>query len=504
MPDAPDSELIRQYLQTGAERAFEELVHRHVDLVYSTALRVLRNPTLAEDVTQRVFVSLASHARQLAQRPVLTGWLYETTRNFAVTTVRSEERRKHREQEVAHMESTNSNESTALWSQIEPALDDALSRLTPADRDLILWRYFERKTALQIGERLGVSAEAAQKRLVRAIDRLREMLADHGVPAPVAGLTALLASQSMQSAPSGLAASSIIAAGTSSAAFLADSTLKITIASMKAKIAVAVLLTTGVLTPLVLQHRENSRLTAEILSLRAQNSDLERLRADLARLTAEAQSSAQQKSKDNAELARLRSQVTSLKNDVRQPLASPKIQSAQNKKGDFSTATPSDLIHAEDWKNVGYQIPSATVQTLEWAKVNGETNAIANALAWADDQSRAAIDALFAAAPENVRARYGTADQYILSLFNTSGPTDDRHRLNSFRILSENKVSEDEAIVNMEYNYADGSTHNFDRRYVRIDNQWRQALEFDAPSRGKLSTGLQAQASTLPDQPPAK
>ncbi|MBI4662244.1 MAG: hypothetical protein HY735_25780 [Verrucomicrobia bacterium] len=94
MPEVPDQDLIREYGRTGAEEAFEELVHRHVDLVYSTAFRVLRDASLAEDVTQRVFVALARNAVKLQRRPVLTGWLHETARNFAVTTVRSEERRR--------------------------------------------------------------------------------------------------------------------------------------------------------------------------------------------------------------------------------------------------------------------------------------------------------------------------------------------------------------------------------------------------------------------------
>jgi DNA-directed RNA polymerase specialized sigma24 family protein len=101
MSDRTDHELIRQYVRSGSEEAFGELVHRNVDLVYSTAFRVLRNPGFAEEVTQRVFIALARNAVKLQQRPVLTGWLHETARNFAVTTVRSEERRRQREQEAA-------------------------------------------------------------------------------------------------------------------------------------------------------------------------------------------------------------------------------------------------------------------------------------------------------------------------------------------------------------------------------------------------------------------
>ena len=146
------------------------------------------------------------------------------------------------------------------------------------------------------------------------------------------------------------------------------------------------------------------------------------------------------------------------------------------------------------------QVPSAAVQTLEWAKINGDTNVIANALAWADENSRVGVEAIFAAAPESVRARYGSADEYVLSLFNHSGPADDRHTLLSYRILEE-KVTGDEAILQVEYRYADGSTPTGPRRYVRVGDEWRQALDFDQPAQGKMSAGLQAEGENPPPQP---
>ena len=73
MPDVTDHDLIREYARTGSEEAFGELMHRHVDLVYSIAFRVLRNASFAEEVTQRVFVALARNALKLQHRAVLTG-----------------------------------------------------------------------------------------------------------------------------------------------------------------------------------------------------------------------------------------------------------------------------------------------------------------------------------------------------------------------------------------------------------------------------------------------
>src|SRR5207249_2154743 len=99
-------------------------------------------------------------------------------------SVRSEERRRRREQEAAAMNHLDANDSETLWGHIAPCLDEALAQLSAIERDVILWRYFERRTAEQIGERLGLTADAAQKRVARALDRLRGILAARGLTAP--------------------------------------------------------------------------------------------------------------------------------------------------------------------------------------------------------------------------------------------------------------------------------------------------------------------------------
>ena len=192
MANDSDQTLLRAYAVNRCEGSFSELVHRHVDLVHSTALRIVRDTSLAEDVTQRVFLALARHSVKLQERLSLTGWLHETARNIAVNSIRSEERRRQREQEAAAMNHLDANNSETLWKQIAPSLDEALAQLNAIERDMILWRYFERRTAEQIGERLGVTAEAAQKRVARALDRLRGILAQHGLTATTASLAALL------------------------------------------------------------------------------------------------------------------------------------------------------------------------------------------------------------------------------------------------------------------------------------------------------------------------
>src|ERR1035441_9440299 len=127
-----DQQLLRDYTGGRSEAAFAELVRRHVDLVYCAAMRMIRDAHLAEDVTQSVFVALARNARQLTGRSVLSGWLHRTAQNIAAQTVRTDVRRRAREQEAAAMNELLATEPDTLWEQIAPHLDAALGELGKA------------------------------------------------------------------------------------------------------------------------------------------------------------------------------------------------------------------------------------------------------------------------------------------------------------------------------------------------------------------------------------
>src|SRR6478609_7278486 len=93
-----DQDLVRAYVEAGSDSAFQGLVLRYVDLVHSVALRLVRDPHLAEDVSQAVFLTLAKDAKRLSHKLAsgvpLSGWLHLTTRNLAIKTVRTESRRR--------------------------------------------------------------------------------------------------------------------------------------------------------------------------------------------------------------------------------------------------------------------------------------------------------------------------------------------------------------------------------------------------------------------------
>lgn len=202
-----DRELLLAWVEQRSESAFAELVHRHVGLVYASALRQVREPELARDVTQAVFLALARKAGSLGSQVVLSGWLFRTTTFVAARALRTEFRRQRREYETAAMNSLSPS-SEAIpesWIEVESYLDDALATLPGADRDVILLRFFERQPLRQVGERLGISEEAAKKRLHRAVGKLRRFFNRRGVLLTASGLLTVLGHLPVQAVPADLA-----------------------------------------------------------------------------------------------------------------------------------------------------------------------------------------------------------------------------------------------------------------------------------------------------------
>jgi RNA polymerase sigma factor (sigma-70 family) len=204
-----DATLLRRYAEECAQDAFTELVRRNMDAVYSAALRRVGGDThLAQDVAQEVFVILARRTSELANHPVLSGWLYTTTRNVAANLVRRESRRKFREQrdQVMH-EPYFSEQNEADWLQVSPVLDEAIDELTENDRLAVLLRYFDRQTFAEIGSVLHLSEDAARMRLARALERLRAALARRSITSSAATVGLLLTRHTVSAAPAGLAIS---------------------------------------------------------------------------------------------------------------------------------------------------------------------------------------------------------------------------------------------------------------------------------------------------------
>ena len=97
-------QFLAEYAKSGSETAFREVVTRYLNLVFSTAVRLVDGDShLAEDVTQRVFADLAKMAGSLGDDAMLGGWLHRHTCFVASKTMRTERRRKAREQQVVRL-----------------------------------------------------------------------------------------------------------------------------------------------------------------------------------------------------------------------------------------------------------------------------------------------------------------------------------------------------------------------------------------------------------------
>src|SRR5436190_22575815 len=141
MQELDDIALLRKYIEQDYEEAFGTLVARHVNKVYSVALRHTRNPHSAEEITQAVFVILAKKSHKLSKAVFLSGWLCRTAQLAAVTFLRSEIRRARRQQE-AHMQTLLNETESDAWRQISPLLDTAMSALNETDRQAVALRFF--------------------------------------------------------------------------------------------------------------------------------------------------------------------------------------------------------------------------------------------------------------------------------------------------------------------------------------------------------------------------
>lgn len=347
-----DAALLSEFLATRSQEAFTTLVQRHLNLVYSAASRQVRSPHLAEEVSQTVFTTLARNAARLAADPelVLSAWLYQVARHAAIDLIRREAARQAREQLAFQMSAFNpaNSESTPAWNEIEPLLDEAMEALDIPDRTALLLRYFENKSLREVGEVLGASEDAAQKRVSRAVDRLREHFEKRKVTVGAAALTALLSANAIQAAPSALAlniasaslaglgaisttavATATATAGTAAtAATSLSKTIAITMTATQKTVALAIVAagaiafgiyeahTTSTLRTQVesLQRQQNLQQAAasnEALQLQAER---DQARKQVATLTAEAAA----KAKGPNETLQLKGEVSRLRQESKQ------------------------------------------------------------------------------------------------------------------------------------------------------------------------------------------
>ncbi len=312
-----DAELLRAYADEKSESAFGELVRRHVNLVYSVALRQCGGDAhLAEDVTQHVFTDLARKARSLSGHAVLGGWLFRSAQFAASDVVRAERRRRVREQEASAMQELSRPAGDADWQKLAPVLDRAIGELAAPDRDAVVLRFFEGRPFAEIGATLRLTEDAARMRVERALDKLRVALGRQGIMSTAAALGVALANQAVATAPAGIAASVTGAAMAGIAAGGGIAAAATFMSITKMQLGMTGVLVAAMVAGLTVQQRANARLREEIDLLHkefppvaqvlADNEALTRAVADVALLW-----------KSSAELASLRRSKESMENSLR-------------------------------------------------------------------------------------------------------------------------------------------------------------------------------------------
>jgi RNA polymerase sigma factor (sigma-70 family) len=320
-----DAELLRRYAADHSEAAFSEFIRRHVDLVYSAAVRLMNGDVhQAQDVTQQVFSELARQARHLTGHPTLTGWLYTTTRRLSWRVIRSEQRRKTREREA---NTTNEllREPTPEpdWDHLRPVLEDAMHKLGDKDRLAVLLRFFQKKSLSEVGATLGLSENAARMRVERALDKLRAQLALKGVTSSAAALALTLSGQAVTAAPPAFVAT-LTSASLASAAAGSGTTFTLLKFMVMTKLKLAIIsavVVASVAMPCVVHHQAQIKLQARDGLLRQRVVQLAQLASDnqrLSNLLAQAKSSGLFTYDQFRELLRRRGEVGRLRRDVQE------------------------------------------------------------------------------------------------------------------------------------------------------------------------------------------
>ena len=319
-------ELLAEYATNGSEAAFRDLVTRYLNLVYSTALRLVDGDTYsAEDVTQSVFIDLARAAPSLPKGVMVGGWLHRHTCYVSSKTLRGERRRQLRERQAVEMNSFQNDHSESNLAQVAPVLDEAIDALGPEDRTAILLRFFEQLDLRAVGDALGTSEEAARKRVSRALDHLHLLLTRRGIALSAAALGTTLAAEAVTAAPASLAAATIAAAlsGTASTTTTVLTATKVIAMTtlQKATIAATLAIVAGAG---IHQAHKASQLRDQVQMLQRQQAplagqiqELQRERDDATHRLA---SLTDAKSPDT-ELLKLRAEVTALRQTTRERAA---------------------------------------------------------------------------------------------------------------------------------------------------------------------------------------
>jgi len=419
MQEKSDVQLLRDYAEHGHEVAFREIVARYTDLVYSAAVRQVESSAIACDIAQSVFTDLARKAETLAPGggaapQSLAGWLHRATHFAALNHLRDTRRRLTNERQAMEQLLINS-EPSGNWEQIRPALDEAINTLGDEDREAVLLRYFKNQDFRAVGQALGINDDAAQKRVSRAVERLREYFSKRNVTVGAGGLAVLISTNAVQAAPIGLAATiSAALTGTAvSSSTLIAATKTIAMTTLQKTLVtatVAVLAGAG-----IYEAKQTAQLRDQIQTLQQQQAPLAgqvqqlQCERDAAtnRLASLADEIARLK-RNPTELLKLRGEVARLQNTANDPAES---------------AVKDTLAKVNLLKRRLGQTPEAKIPEFQFLTEQDWLNATKGDLN-TDDDYRRAFSALRDAAGRNFRPTMQLALRQYIQANNGQFPSD--------------------------------------------------------------------------------
>jgi RNA polymerase sigma factor (sigma-70 family) len=453
-----DRELLAHYAETGSETAFAELVRMRVGFVYGTALlRVGGDTHLAHDVTQQVFIALAREASRLKRHPVLTGWLHTTTRNISAALVRTERRRRTRENEASTMQEIYSEtEPTPDWQKLRGHLGQALDALREKDRDALLLRFFEGCSFADVGNRLQLSENAARMRVERALEKMQALLSRHGITSTATAIGAALATPAAQALPAGFAA-------TISSAALAGAGVATVIPGIvfmsitKLQFGIAVALIAAGAGGFLAQRHANGKLQARLNDLHDQTEEVVQLRRENSRL--------------KTSLAQL---------NHAPPASAPAIARGASTSDAANVKSPSlreanplapGLTPIGSLDHSGRTTPRAAFSTQLWAAAEGDVDLEQSAIALTPE-GRAKLAALLATLPPASRSNYATPEKLMASVLAGSP-----HPVGGMQVLGETARTPDDVILDTEWQHADDSIVHHSKVELQHDGSgWRMVV----------------------------
>lgn len=450
-----DAELLRRFTDERSEMAFAELVGRHLDFVYDRALRrVGGDAHLAQDIVQQVFTALARQAGALRSHPTLAGWLYTTTRNLSAQLVRTERRRKAREEAASLMNETHApDEPPADWSRLRPALDEVFDQLGETDRAVLLLRFFEGRSFAETGARLRLSENAARMRAERALDKMRQLFARQGLHSTAITLGTLLAEPIVSAAPAGLATSVTSTALTTAAAGTGLGVITFMSMTKLPWIIVAGLVVAGAGGLVVHEHTRSE--------LKNRQAAFDRQEAELARLQIE--NTALRHAADRSPVG-----VSPTPSSVATPASSSVSGTKPSRITPDKVALAPGLIPIDSLEHTGRATPRAAFATQLWAAAHGDVDLEAHSIVLTPE-ARAKLAALIATLPEPSRTQYPFPDGLMASVLAGSP-----HPVGGMRILNEISDGPDHAILQTEWQHVDDQiVHHSEIELQRDDSGWR-------------------------------